>query len=1332
MTERRRRRCRPTPWVAAGVLALCLTLGVYPQVQAVQQFKGVCARVKIEILQELTLERIGFLATLRITNNESEAPITDFAAVLTFADPSRSAPGDPHDASNLFFVQPPELAGIDGVDGSGSIPAATTAEIRWFIIPTIDAGGTTADGVTYKVGATLSGAIFGQPIDPDTLRVVPDTIVVKPEPQLEITYFQPRDVDGDDPFTVDVVESPIPFTLGVLVKNAGYGLARRVTIASQQPRIVENREGLLLIAQLLGARIDDEPTDETSLTVNLGNIEPARCRKGAWDMITSLSGEFVSVDATCTHASELGGAATSIITAMNAFFIAHEVRNDLPGRDDLLDFLADTDDDPEMIPDTLYESDCNVLPVNHLPSATVAGNALAATVTVQSDREDWVYLRVDDPAQAKVPIAEVLRSDGKVLDPHNYWTHVRYTRDGNTKRTYLNLFDFVGIADYQYQVTYAPAGADTAPPVTQLRFSGASHAAGDRTIITPATQLYFTVADASPTGTYYRLDGAADFQPAYPFTLDAAGEHNLTYYSQDTAGNREADRTTRVVVSADHPEVAGLAVAPGRFVVTGDLVASRAAGTQLHFTGSVPAGGLDAAVDIYRGVVAWPTLWDVPSSPTPADHAILTVDGRHVDYYRYRRGADAWSAEAPVADPIELTGLPAGTVDLYVSARNAHGDYLPDAAALHVTWEVDPAAPATRISALQALPCHGPDAAFAVTGPEMVRHRLNGGYFHAEADATEEIVLTRLTEGEHLLEVIGRFGDDWQAEEAATGLAWSVDRGYGTDFSSLTRVRHARLDDVHGDPHTFTWDGRDDDGHPVAAGWYTLRLTLTDDLGRSTRAAEVVRIDHFGDGPAPLAAGPGVHQRYPRARGHWAVWQDQQGGDWDVYALDLNADAPLAQVIGATARSEERPHTDGRYMVWEARQADGSRDIWITDLDDGTEPAAALTATPDVNERHPAVDYPWVVYQTRPVADPAAPWQLTAHHLIDGRVEPVDPAAGDQLYPDIHRQRVVWQDFRDPGWGEIYVKDLVDGTVRRLTTSIHGQYFPVIRDRWVVWADNRHTQLDLYGYDLEQEREVRLTASAENETRPHLQGDWVVYTADTPAGDGTNLRLLGLPGPAQVQLTNTPGAKEMAGLAAGRLVWEASDNGTRRIMTAPLPRLQTVFRNHNTVVVTPALADYHTDAFTLLERWQAAAGVTRISCFTQMVPAPVAESAAWQDGQATGDNFALTAGTFVWVAFAEARILELGDGTREALTLAEGINVVSHCGFPDGFSAYRLIAELGADVVRAVRMLDAATGRWVMATVVNGLPAGEDFAVPATAVLILDIEEEVPEWKPWE
>ena len=70
-------------------------------------------------------------------------------------------------------------------------------------------------------------------------------------------------------------------------------------------------------------------------------------------MITSLSGEFVEFKATYRHADDLGGESTSLIKSLNAHFIAREVINDEPGRDLIKDFLADTDRDSHILPDTL-------------------------------------------------------------------------------------------------------------------------------------------------------------------------------------------------------------------------------------------------------------------------------------------------------------------------------------------------------------------------------------------------------------------------------------------------------------------------------------------------------------------------------------------------------------------------------------------------------------------------------------------------------------------------------------------------------------------------------------------------------------------------------------------------------------------------------------------------------------------------------------------------------------------------------------------------------------------------------------------------------------------
>ena len=100
------------PCWSTKVLRLLLALGLVavlacvPRAWSQQQQQGLCARVKIVILQELALERVGFEATLEITNNDGDDPLTDFFASLTFENPQLTT-NAVNDSSSLFFVRAP-------------------------------------------------------------------------------------------------------------------------------------------------------------------------------------------------------------------------------------------------------------------------------------------------------------------------------------------------------------------------------------------------------------------------------------------------------------------------------------------------------------------------------------------------------------------------------------------------------------------------------------------------------------------------------------------------------------------------------------------------------------------------------------------------------------------------------------------------------------------------------------------------------------------------------------------------------------------------------------------------------------------------------------------------------------------------------------------------------------------------------------------------------------------------------------------------------------------------------------------------------------------------
>lgn len=1310
------------------LIAVCFISSVH-LAYAARQFAGLCAVVKIEIQQEMTLERVGFLATLRITNNEVDASITDFSASLTFRKKPTEANQDYQEVSELFFVQPPTLEGIEAIDGTGVIGPGETATIRWFIIPKIDAGGTTPEGVDYQVGAELAGKIYGEEIPHEMMQVLPDTITVLPEPQLEITYFQPRDVDGDNPFTPEV-EAPIPFTLGVLVKNVGFGLARDVVIKSEQPKIVDNEQGLILVAQLLGGRVNDEPTDYTNLTLNLGDIEPGGCKKGAWDMITTLSGEFQEFNASYTHSSRLGGRETSIIKDIHAYFIVHEVLNDQPGRDDLLDFLADTVKDDELIPDTLYESDCNVLPVNRLSEVSlVEFNNYTARISARANFENWVYFRLDDPAQGKYDIVSVVRSDGKVLNNHNYWINVRYDPRTNAKLTYLNIFDFVALGDYEYTVTYQPKGQDTTPPVTTLRFSGESYEEGGVYYILPDTQVFFTAEDENMVSIYRKLDDETDFVPALPFTIETPGTHTVEYYAVDSFSNEETHKTATIVVSGEPPAVENVQIDTDEFFIAGGSVSVRPTAASMSLDVSTTAAKATAEADVYRGVYGYVTLSGVPSSPTNQTSANITVSGINVDFYRYRINGGSWSEEYPVSSSIALSSLPEGDIQLQVKGRSGKGDYLPDDQAVTVNWTISSSASSVSVSGPE-IPSRSTNATLNVSGTDRYCYRVDGRYYMPESGPGEPIVLSSLKEGEHVVEVLPRAeGESCPGDVPGIAYRWVIDRNYGYDLPASARIRHEDLGEVSGTVQ-FNWDGLDDSGAVVPSGWYTIVISVTDSLGRVTKTERLVHVgDILSDGEA-LSDSGGAAQDYVNACGKWAVWQDQRNGNWDIYARNLSDELATPVAITTGSLNQERPRTDGNYVVWEDRQSDGTWDIWAKKFDGGA--PFAITQTPSINERKPVVYWPWVVYQAKPVSTPGAPWQLFAYNMNTHTTQQLDSTSQDQIDAAIYKQIVVWQDFRDPGPGEIYFKNLKTGRIRRITDQPAAQLWPAIYGHWIVWSDNRNGQLDLYGFNLKRNKEIQLTNTPFDETRPSLNNKWVVYTEDSAGESKINVRILYLDNLATVQLTNVESEKERPSVASGKLVWIDKRSGTKQAMIATMPDLQPVFNNRNVVAVTESMASFLNDAYTLLTLWHKDAGVVEISRYVSLIPQPQQQTAVWDTNQPSGTNFVLEPGSFVWVKFNSSKILDLGNRQCDTIDLEAGVNVFSFTCFPDNYSAYKLLRELGTSNVTAVRLLNSETGKWQVASVVDGNIVGEDFAIPPVSVVMLDMNTSIHSWKPGE
>jgi hypothetical protein len=491
MLKRRPRRIGPDN--AVRVLSILSMLIAATPLHALAQ-ESICAQVKIQIEQEATLERQAFDAQMKIANGLDTAALESVGINVTFQDESGAtvkATSDPADTSALFFIRIDRMSGIDKIDGNGRVAAATTAEIHWLIIPSPGAGGSTPAGKLYLVGAALTYKLSGEA---QTITVAPDPIFVKPLPKLALDYFLTKDVYSDDPFTV-AVEPPEPFTLGVRIKNNGVAAARNVAIDSAQPKIVDNKQGLLVNFLITGGFVNDQAAG-TSLLLRFGDIAPQAAAMGRWIMQSSLSGRFVDFKASFTHADDLGGVVTSILEQTNAHFLVKDVRVDVLGRDSVRDFLAL---DGNVL--RVYESDSGDTPVTDQSAAATltAGSVDGANVTyslVAPATAGFLYVKLPDPFKGTKSVGRVTRSDGKVMAAENVWLS-KALNASKQWEYFINVFDANSTGRYAV-VLGTPSGG---PQLPVLQFIP------DRTV-NEGSPIGFTVQGSSAGGSIPKLTAA--------------------------------------------------------------------------------------------------------------------------------------------------------------------------------------------------------------------------------------------------------------------------------------------------------------------------------------------------------------------------------------------------------------------------------------------------------------------------------------------------------------------------------------------------------------------------------------------------------------------------------------------------------------------------------------------------------------------------------------------------------------------------------------------------------------------------------------------------------
>ena len=531
-------------------LRLCLLLSVlFVSVSSYAAEDEVCAVVKIEIQQELTLERQAFDAKMSINNGLEGLRLENLSVNVNFKDKDGNtviATSNPDATNAAFFIKVDSIKGTTDIAGAGVIEPKTSAEIHWLIIPAPGSGGVNPAGQLYFVGASLSYNLGGEL---KTTVVTPDSIYVKPLPLLTLDYFLEKEVFADDAFTPEV-EAAVPFTLGVRVKNNGAAAASGLKIDSAQPKIVENKQGLLIGFNIIGSNVN-ELAKSNSLQVDFGEIQPNTATMARWDMVTTLSGRFTEFNADFSHADELGGRLTSIIdpAGISTHHLIRNVRVDLAGRDNVRDFLALDNNVYRVFESSGVDTEVSNVSLSSSLVPFSVGTEAALTLTTPVTA-GFSYVKLPDPYNGAKVVKQAVRSDGKLIPLDNAWTSKSRNLDTNPPswNYFVNVFDAKSTGTYSILMgepelgpvapEFTPMANVTSYETATISFPvSATDANGDAVTLTAGTL---------PAGATFSSDSSGSGVLTWSLAVGQAGNHTLSFTAYDGGLTSQASVNIKV------------------------------------------------------------------------------------------------------------------------------------------------------------------------------------------------------------------------------------------------------------------------------------------------------------------------------------------------------------------------------------------------------------------------------------------------------------------------------------------------------------------------------------------------------------------------------------------------------------------------------------------------------------------------------------------------------------------------------------------------------------------------------------------------------------------